>query len=246
MKKYGFTQELSETDKKIESRLEKNFRKAITRYSLISEGDKILVGLSGGKDSLFLLEMLAKRSRILKPRFSVEAVYVQMRNIQYKSDCQYLKQFSDELEVRLHVVETEFDPDTDKRKSPCFLCSWYRRKAIFNLAQEMGFNKLAFGHHNDDIMHTALMNLMFHGSLSSMPPSFKFDKMPLTIIRPLCLERESDIVNHAKIASYEKQIKLCPYERDSRRSDIANIYEHMEAISDETRYNIWKALGYDK
>ena len=210
MEKTDLTQELPEADKKVETRLEKNFKKALTKYSLISEGDKILVGLSGGKDSLFLLEMLAKRSRIFKPRFCVEAVYVRMRNIHYESDCRYLQNFADEQGVRLHVVETEFNPDTDKRKSPCFLCSWYRRKAIFNLAQEKGFNKLAFGHHNDDIMHTALMNLMFHGTLSSMPPSFKFDKMPLTIIRPLCLEREEDIVNHARIAEYEKQKKTLP------------------------------------
>ena len=229
----------------IERRLEKRFRKALTDYALIADGDKVLVGLSGGKDSLFLLEMLARRSRIFKPRFSVEAVYVRMRNIHYESDCSYLHRFAEKLGVRLHVLETEFNPDTDKRKSPCFLCSWYRRKAIFRLAQELGCNKLALGHHNDDIVHTALMNLCFHGHLSSMPPTAPLDKMPITIIRPLCLEHECDIINHAAAAGYEKQKKLCPYEHDSHRADVAAIYKTIEAMSPEARYSIWHALGYD-
>ena len=237
--------EQSKEHKATERRLEKRFRKALTDYALIADGDKVLVALSGGKDSLFLLEMLAKRSHIFKPRFSVEAVYVRMRNIQYESDCTYLHDFASKLGITLHVVETEFDPSTDKRKSPCFLCSWYRRKAIFRLAQDLGCNKLALGHHNDDIIHTALMNLFFHGSLSSMPPSKPLDKMPITIIRPLCLEHEEDIARHAASAAYQKQKKLCPYERDSHRSDIAHIYRTVEAMSPEARFSIWHALGYD-
>ena len=124
--------------KTMTARLQRRFNKAITDYQLISDGDKVLVGLSGGKDSLFLLEMLAKRSRIYKPRFSVECVYVRMRNISYESDNGYLQSFADRLGVRLHIVETVFDPSTDRRKYPCFLCSWYRRKAIFELAHPCG------------------------------------------------------------------------------------------------------------
>lgn len=230
--------------KTMTARLQRRFNKAITDYQLISDGDKVLVGLSGGKDSLFLLEMLAKRSRIYKPRFSVECVYVRMRNISYESDNGYLQSFADRLGVRLHIVETEFDPSTDRRKSPCFLCSWYRRKAIFELAQRIGCNKLALGHHNDDIIHTALMNLLFHGHLTSMRPLQPFDKMPLTIIRPLCLEHEADIIEYARHEGYQKQKKLCPYEHDSHRSDIARLYSQVEDITPEARYSIWHALGY--
>ena len=229
-------------DKTIEKRLEKRFRRALTTYKLIEDGDRVLVALSGGKDSLFLLEALAKRSRIFKPRFKVEAVHVRMRNISYESDSSYLQKFSENLGVKLHILETEFDPQTDRRKSPCFLCSWYRRKAIFELAQAIGCNKLALGHHNDDIMHTAIMNLMFHGQFSSMPPTYKLDKMPLTIIRPLCLELESDIAAHALASGYEKQKKLCPYEQLSHRTSTAGIFKQMESVSPETRYNIWHAL----
>ena len=203
-------------DKTIEKRLEKRFRRALTTYQLIEDGDRVLVALSGGKDSLFLLEALAKRSRIFKPRFEVEAVHVRMRNISYESDCSYLQKFSESLGVKLHILETEFDPQTDRRKSPCFLCSLYRRKAIFELAQAIGF--------------------------SSMPPTYKLDKMPLTIIRPLCLEQESDIAAHALASGYEKQKKLCPYEQLSHRTSTAGIFKLMESVSPETRYNIWHAL----
>lgn len=96
-------------DKTIEKRLEKRFRRALTTYQLIEDGDRVLVALSGGKDSLFLLEALAKRSRIFKPRFEVEAVHVRMRNISYESDCSYLQKFSEYLGVKLHILETEFD-----------------------------------------------------------------------------------------------------------------------------------------
>ena len=179
--------ESSKAQKKLEKRLQTKFNKALTDYQLIADGDKVLIALSGGKDSLFLLEMLARRSKIFVPRFTVEAVFVKMSNISYETDCAYLQQFAESHGVKLHIIETAFDASTDKRKTPCFLCSWYRRKAIFNLAQQLGCNKLALGHHNDDIIHTALMNLMFQGHLSSMPPMMRLDKMPITIIKPLCL-----------------------------------------------------------
>ena len=238
--------ESSKEQKKLEKRLQTKFNKALTDYQLIADGDKVLIALSGGKDSLFLLEMLARRSKIFVPRFTVEAVFVKMSNISYETDCAYLQQFAESHGVKLHIIETAFDASTDKRKTPCFLCSWYRRKAIFNLAQQLGCNKLALGHHNDDIIHTALMNLMFQGHLSSMPPMMRLDKMPITIIRPLCLIEECDIIQHAVHAQYQKQRKLCPYENISKRTAAASLLSEMQKTNNEARYNIWHALGYDK
>ena len=232
--------------KKLDKRLQTKFNKALTDYHLIADGDKVLVALSGGKDSLFLLEMLARRSKIFVPRFTVEAVFVKMSNISYETDCGYLQQFAESHGVKLHIIETAFDTSTDKRKTPCFLCSWYRRKAIFNLAQQLGCNKLALGHHNDDIIHTALMNLMFQGHLSSMPPMMRLDKMPITIIRPLCLIEECDIIQHAVQDQYQKQRKLCTYENTSKRTATASLFSEMQKTNNEARYNIWHALGYDK
>ena len=232
----------NDLEKKLEKKLKERFVKAMATYHLIDDGDRILVGLSGGKDSLCLLELLAQRSKILHPRFEVAALHVRMRNIHYESDTSYLQRFCDEQGVRLYVRETSFDASTDRRKTPCFLCSWYRRKELFNLAQELGCTKIALGHHQDDIIHTALMNLTFQGHFSTMPVKLRMRKMPLTIIRPLCLCQENDIRTYAKQQNYEKQLKLCPYEKDTNRTTIQELFSSMEQLNPEARYSIWRAL----
>lgn len=225
----------------LEHKLTRRFQKALVEYSLIDDGDKILVGLSGGKDSLCLLELLAKRSRIQRPSFSVEAIHVRMENIEYVTDTSYLESFCRSLGVPLHIVTTRFD-DTTTRKPKCFLCSWHRRKEMFRLAQELQCNKIALGHHNDDIIHTALMNLTFQGQFSTMPARLGMKKMPLTIIRPLCLIEEKDIQRWSELRQYGQQIKRCPYETASHRTDIRRIYELMEQMNPEARFSIWNAL----
>ena len=150
------------TEQLLRRKIQRRFNKAVVDYSMLADGDKILVGLSGGKDSLALLELLAKRSRILKPKFSVVAVHVSMTNIPYQADLDYLRNYAEALGVPFIHYETSFDPSTDTRKSPCFLCSWNRRKALFTVAKEQGCNKIALGHHMDDILETLLMNITFN------------------------------------------------------------------------------------
>lgn len=129
-----------------------------------------------------------------------------------------------------------------KSKPPCFLCSWQRRKQLFNLAQQLGCSKIALGHHQDDIIYTALMNLTFHGHFSTMPVKLKMRKMPLTVIRPLCLCQEADILAYAQQQGYRKQLKQCPYEHDTNRTAIQEIFRQMQSLNEEARYSIWHAL----
>ena len=244
--------------RRLEKRLNERFVKAMATYHLIEDDDRILVGLSGGKDSLLLLELLAKRAKILHPRFSIEALHVRMENIHYETDSSYLQGFCDNLGIRLHVRTTKFELESvenlaslesrqrlRRQKQPCFLCSWMRRKELFNLAQELGCNKIALGHHQDDLIHTALMNLIFQGRFDTMPASLKMRKMPLTIIRPLCMMEESDIKAYAEFKGYQKQTKLCPYETDSHRTEIKGLYDRIEQINPEARFSIWRALNMD-
>ena len=231
----------------LEERLWKTFNKALGQYQLIDEDDKILVGLSGGKDSLCLLEFLARRSKINVPHFTVEALHVRMTNVHYETDTTYLQSFCDRLGVPLHIVTTSFnsqisDSSQLKEKPACFLCSWQRRKQLFNLAQQLGCNKIALGHHQDDIIHTALMNLTFQGHFSTMPALLRMRKMPLTIIRPLCLCTEDDIRAYAEEQGYQKQLKQCPYEHDTNRTDIQEVCQHLQQLNPEVRYSIWNAL----
>jgi tRNA(Ile)-lysidine synthase TilS/MesJ len=236
---------------KLEEKLWKTFNKALGQFQLIDEDDRILVGLSGGKDSLCLLELLVRRSKVHVPHFTVEALHVRMANIHYETDTTYLQSFCNRLGVPLHLITTSFAtvPDgfpSGKQKPPCFLCSWQRRKQLFNIAQELNCTKIALGHHQDDIIHTALMNLTFQGHFSTMPAKLKMRKMPLTIIRPLCLCQEADIRAYAEQQGYEKQLKQCPYEKATNRTAAAELFAHIQQLNPEARYCIWRALEADK
>ena len=243
----------------LDERLWKTFNKALGQYQLIDEGDKILVGLSGGKDSLCLLEFMARRSKVHVPHFTLEALHVRMENVRYETDTSYLQSFCDRLGVPLHIVTTSFStvpdgsattpdgsPSGEKSKKPaCFLCSWQRRKQLFNLAQELGCTKIALGHHQDDIIHTALMNLTFQGHFATMPAKLRMRKMPLTIIRPLCLCQEDDIRAYSEQQGYEKQLKQCPHENATQRTAAADLFKSLQQLNPEARYSIWRALEAD-
>lgn len=230
-------------EEKLMRRIQKCFNKGVVQYGLIEDGDKILVGLSGGKDSLALLELLALRSRIYKPKFSVVAAHVVMKNISYESDMDYLRSYAESLGVPFICYETSFDPSTDTRKSPCFLCSWNRRKALFTVAKEQGCNKIALGHHMDDILETLLMNMTFQGAFSTMPPKLVMRKFDMTIIRPMCLVHETDLLQMAAYRGYKKQIKNCPYEKDSNRSSIKEVFHTLEKLNPEARYSLWGSMS---
>lgn len=226
----------------LERKLWRAFSKGVTRYGLLQDGDHVLVGLSGGKDSLALLQLMAKRARIFRPGIKVSALHVRMKNIDYQSDTHYLEEFARQEGIELIVRETGFDATTDTRKSPCFLCSWNRRKMMFAVAQELGCNKIALGHHQDDILHTMLMNITFQGQFATMPVKLTMRKFAMTIIRPLCMIEEADLVRWAQFRHYEKQLKQCPYEHDSHRTQVAHLFADIEKMSSQARYSMWNAL----
>lgn len=220
----------------------KRFNKGCVDYRLLEDGDRILIALSGGKDSLELVRMLAQRARIYKPHIEVEAAHIIMDNIPYETDRSYLQDFCREQSVPLHILHSSFDESTDPRKTRCFLCAWNRRKTLFEFAVSNGFNKIALGHHMDDILVTFLMNITFEGSASTMLPSLRLKHYPLTIIRPLCLVHEADIRKVAEELQFAKQKVLCPYEETTRRSDMQQIFQQLEQLNPEARYSLWRAM----
>jgi len=230
-----------ETGRK-EYRVRKLFHKGCVEYGLIEDGDRILVALSGGKDSLMLLRLLAHQSRLYKPSIKVEAAHVIMDNIPYETDRSYLVRYCEELGVTLHVLHTSFEESTDRRKTKCFLCSWNRRKMLFTFATEHNFNKVALGHHQDDIIITMLMNQTFEGSYQTMPPKLKMQHYPLTMIRPLCLVPEHLIKEMAQLLHFEKQKALCPYETVTHRATMTELFRKLEEINPEARYSLWNAM----
>lgn len=227
---------------RLRSRLTKRFHKACADYGLITDGDHILIGLSGGKDSLALVELLGKRAQIHVPRFEVTAVHVRVKERDYHSDLSYLEDFCSRVRVPLIVKDTEIGEAKGKDKDPCFLCSWYRRKVLFDVAQELGCNKIALGHHKDDLVETLLMNLVFQGSIGTIPPLLQMEKMPIQMIRPLCLIEEKDIAEYAERSGYEKQVKICPLEKVSSRADMKELIKQLEKLNPNVRDSIFGAM----
>lgn len=113
---------------------------------------------------------------------------------------------------------------------------------MFTLAKENGCNKIALGHHMDDILHTLLMNITFQGAFGTMPPKLMMRKFDMTIIRPLCLVNEADLIEMARIRNYRKQIKNCPFEHDSFRSSMKKVFSMLEEMNPEARYSLWSSM----
>ena len=236
---------------KLRTRLTKRFHKACADYGLIADGDHILIGLSGGKDSLALVEFLGKRAQVYVPSFKVTAVHVREKERDYHSDLSYLEDFCARARVPFVVRDTEIgdeamrrdgEEEKSKEKHPCFLCSWYRRKVLFDVAKELGCNKIALGHHKDDLVETLLMNLIFQGSIATIPPLLQMEKMPIQMIRPLCLIEEKDIQRYAELSQYVKQQKLCPLEKVSSRAEVKQLLKQLEMMNPNVRDSIYGAM----
>lgn len=231
--------------KQLRSKILRSFREGVKEFQLITPSDVILIGLSGGKDSLALLDMMGDMLRHSNRAFTLHALHVRMAGIDYQTDTTYLRQQCERNGIAYHERLVSFEADRNERRTPCFLCSWNRRKTLFEVAQELGCNKIALGHHQDDILHTALMNLSYAGTFSTMPCYLQMQKMPLAIIRPLCMVKESLLKQWATVAEYQPLVKLCPHERASKRTDIAQLFEQLEAQNPEFRANLWNALLKD-
>jgi tRNA(Ile)-lysidine synthase TilS/MesJ len=195
---------------------------------------------------------LGKRAQIHVPRFRVTALHVRVKERDYHSDLSYLEDFCARVRVPFVVRDTEIgtrervadigNRESEKAKDPCFLCSWYRRKVLFDVAQELGCNKIALGHHKDDLVETLLMNLIFQGSISTIPPLLQMEKMPIQMIRPLCLIEEKEIAEYAERSGYEKQVKLCPLEKASSRAKMKQLINQLEALNPNVRDSIMSAM----
>lgn len=225
-------------------------RKAVEDYRMIKDGDKICVGLSGGKDSMVLLKALATY-RIFSPqKFELGAITIDMG---FKdADFSSLVKFCKEIDVNYHIERTDIAQiifDVRKEKSPCSLCSKMRRGALNTSLKKLGYNKLALGHHADDLIETFLLSLCYEGRLSTFAPLSYMDRSDVTMIRPLIYTREKDIASVAKNLPIYKN--PCPEDKETQREfmkeliktiqkDIPFVKDRMiGAITNSDRYNLW-------
>ena len=216
--------------------------KAIYDYRLIDEGDRILVGVSGGKDSLALLEVLALRARDPKQHYTVVAAHVAVENVAYEVDGAYIGDFCRRLGVELIQRTVGTDVREGSAKPACFVCSWNRRKTLFEIAKEQQCNKLALGHHRDDAVESLLMSMMFNGAIASMPPRLEMFDRTFTLIRPLIYLTNEETLQYAAYRNFKQQRKNCPYEQATNRNAVAGIIRQMEALSPHVKGNLFAAM----
>lgn len=238
------------SERKSEAKAEKLFMrnffrktgKAIYDYGMIASGDKILVGVSGGKDSLALLEVLALRARDPKQDYTVAAAHIAVENVAYEVDAAYLADFCSRLGVPFFTRTIPTAVREFSGKPVCFVCSWNRRKALFEIAQEQGCNKLALAHHKDDAIESLLMSMMFNGIIASMPPVLSMFEGKFTLIRPFIYLSNEETRQYATFRHFRQQKKNCPHEQATNRHAVANIIQEMENLSPHVRSNLFAAM----
>ncbi len=221
--------------------LNKRVGRTLGKQKMLAEGDKILVALSGGKDSMILLDILTEARRHLPFPIEIFACHIYIDNIGYITDIDYLDNFCASLNVKFFVKQFQIEMSDKSKKSECFICSWNRRKALFELTKELGCNKMAFGHHMDDALQTMFLNLMYHGSISSMPFKLKMFDGRVEVIRPLLEITEKELVKYSQIKGYKKEVKRCGFE-NTKRSELKGIINSLEQMHPIAKKNMFRAM----
>lgn len=253
--------------KEIERSLQKTYKtetfskflKALDEYNLIEEGDKIAVGMSGGKDSLILAKMLQQLQKFSKVKYEVE--YIAMDPGFSLENRKKLEDICSYMEIPVKIFETNiFEVVSEiSKESPCYLCARMRRGNLYAKAKELGCNKLALGHHFNDVIETIMLNIMWAGAYRSMMPKVKSQNFEgLELIRPLYLVEERDIIKWIKNAGIVPMDEACPImekRNDSQRSNIKEMIEKLRETNPNIEKNIFRSsdnvgidavLGYIK
>jgi len=228
--------------------MKKWLEKAVMDHGMIEEGDRVLVGVSGGKDSYVLLDLLDS-PMVFVPAFSMMAV-----NIDPGFDDDYrtyhiLEAYLKEKGYRYAMEKSDIGPlahSEYNRKNPCFLCSRLRRKRIFEIAGEHGFNKIAFAHHRDDIIETLLINMFYGREISTMMPIQSIFGGKMSIIRPLSYIREDLVKKYAAERAFPVTESRCPTGKSSRRNYIKELLKTLEKDNRKIRDNIFLSMSHVK
>ncbi|MGV8058704.1 MAG: ATP-binding protein [Smithellaceae bacterium] len=228
--------------------LKKWLEKAVLDFKMIEEGDRLLIGVSGGSDSYALLDLLDS-PMIFVPGFSFIAVNIDMgfdtNYIAYTGLEKYFQEHHYPYVMEKTDIGQLAHSDFNK-KNPCFLCSRLRRKRIFEIAAAEGCNKIAFAHHKDDIIETLLINMFYGREISTMMPNQRIFGGKLHIIRPLAYLREELVKKYSRERQFPVVKNGCPTSENSRRIYIKKLLNELERENKDIRHNIFKAMSHIK
>ena len=220
-----------------------SFRKAIETYHMITSGDKIAVGLSGGKDSVTLLTLFAHLKKFYPLDFSLAAIHIDMGlkcdETEKNSLCSYVNSLGIEIfEEKTEIGKILFDER--KEKNPCSLCSKMRRGALCSVAEKIGANTLALGHHADDVTETLFLSMFYESRISTFPPVTEFEDKKLKIIRPLVFTEEKNI------RAYAKDLPImhnpCPADKHTKRQYVKELFTEIKKEVPFVKKNVLSAI----
>ncbi len=218
-------------------------RRAIQDYNMLDAGDKIAVGVSGGKDSMVLLAALAAFRRFSEKPFEVIGITINMgfEGVDYSS----VARFCEKIGVDYIVKNTDIAQilfDVRKEKNPCSLCSRMRRGALNDLAKENGCNKVALGHNNEDVLETFFLSLFYEGRLNSFSPFTYLTRREISVIRPLIYAAESDIRGYARRAELPIVKNPCPMDGVSKRQDMKDFINEKTKLDRHFKSRMMNAI----
>ena len=217
--------------------------KAIHSQQMIENGDHVLVAVSGGKDSMSLLWLLRERIKRIPIDYRITAAHVDPGF--GANSAEQMESFFSEHGFEYRVLKSDMGPKAhspENRENPCFLCSRLRRKILFQLASELECNKIAFGHHKDDLIETFFLNVFYGASVSTMLPVQKFFNGKVTAIRPLYMLDEETIRRYTKSREWPKIDLGCPTAGSSKREDVKKMLKSFYKTNKKIRGNIFHAL----
>lgn len=227
--------------------MNREFGRALVQYHMMDDGDRILVGVSGGKDSMALLWSLVERQRRSPVRYDLFPVYV---------DPGFEGGFAEALRAQcrdmgldLRVAYTDFGliaHSDENRENPCFLCARLRRKRLFEIAQELGCRKVALGHNKDDIIETFFMNICYAGEVSTMIPAQSFFNGLITIIRPLAFVEEDLIRRFVRQQGLSVFHNPCPSANRTKRQEIKDLLRQLYRSNPKVKGNVFRAMHHVK
>ena len=217
---------------------------AMHRYDMLADGDRVLIAVSGGVDSLVLVWLLNFWRRKAPINYEILAVY-----IDNGFDSQMGKKVEEqlqEIDVPYQIERTDFWEKAavaEEGKSICYHCARLRRNRLFAIAEQENFNKMAFGHHKDDIIETFFINLLYAGNISTMVPNQKLFNGRLHIIRPMAFLEKEEIIHIADTLAIRPVKNPCPQDEDSKRQEARKIAASLSALAPNAKSNIFAALA---
>lgn len=218
-------------------------RRAIEDFNMIEDGDKIGIGLSGGKDSLTLLYSLYNLKRFYPKKFDIMAITIHPGSDTFKTD--ELEALCKDLGIEYVVYKSDIAQivfDIRKEKNPCSLCANMRRGMLNSVAIENGCNKIALGHHSDDVMETLLMSLFLNGKIYTFSPVTYLSRSNIKVIRPLIYVNEKDIRAVAREKNFPVMGKCCPYDGITKREYMKDLISNLRHDIPKVRENIFGAI----